>query len=132
WRPVPGQPQDRAELRAWRRLRRRSLMKGVLCAALVVYAVYLVLSWNEPTDSLSLLGHNGAALFLRRMLMPPWIYLRGLALFAVTGKPAAFLLGHSHPNGVWYYFPALFLLKSPLTFLLLLVLALVASLVAKR
>ena len=32
---------------------------------------------------------------------------------------------------MWFYFPVLFLLKSPLAFLLLLVLALVAGLVAK-
>ena len=72
-----------------------------------------------------------AALLLRRMLMPPWIYLRGLAIFTFIGKPAAFILGHSYPHGVWFYFPVLFLLKSPLAFLLLLVLALVAGLVAK-
>ena len=63
--------------------------------------------------------------------MPPWIYLRGLALFAITGKPPAFILGHSYPHGVWFYFPVLFLLKSPLAFLLLLLLALMVSLVAK-
>ena len=70
-------------------------------------------------------------LLLRRLLMPPWIYLRGLAMFAFTGKPAAFILGHSYPHGVWFYFPVLFLLKSPLAFLLLLVLALAVGLVAK-
>jgi 4-amino-4-deoxy-L-arabinose transferase-like glycosyltransferase len=131
WRPAPEQPADKAELRAWRRVRWWSLTQGILFAALVVYAVYFVLSWNEPTDSLSFLGHNGAALLLRRMLMPPWIYLRGLALFAITGKPPAFILGHSYPHGVWFYFPVLFLLKSPLAFLLLLLLALMVSLVAK-
>ena len=131
WRPVTGQPTDKAELRAWRRLRWWSLTKGVLFAALVVYAVYFVLSWNEPTDSLDFLGHNVAALFVRRILMPPWIYLRGLALFAFTGKPPAFILGHSYPHGVWFYFPVLFLLKSPLAFLLLLVLALLVSLIGK-
>jgi hypothetical protein len=72
-----------------------------------------------------------AALLLRRLLMPLWIYLRGLMLFALTGKPAAFILGHSYPHGVWFYFPVLFLLKSPLAFLLLLVLALAVGLVAK-
>ena len=72
-----------------------------------------------------------AALLLRRVLMPPWIYLRGLALFAITGKPPAFILGHSYPHGVWFYFPVLFLLKSPLAFLLLLLLALMVRLVAK-
>jgi 4-amino-4-deoxy-L-arabinose transferase-like glycosyltransferase len=131
WLPAPEQPRDKAELRAWRRLRRRSLWKGIFIAALVVYSVYFVLSWNEPTDSLNILGHNMAALLLRRLLMPPWIYLRGLTLFALTGKPAAFILGHSYPHGVWFYFPVLFLLKSPLAFLLLLVLALAVGLVAR-
>jgi hypothetical protein len=131
WRPAPGQPADKAELRAWRRLRLRSLTKGILLAALVVYAVYFVLSWNEPTDSLALFGHNMAALLLRRLLMPPWIYLRGLAIFTFLGKPSAFILGHSYPHGVWFYFPVLFLLKSPIPFLLLLVVALVVGLVAK-
>jgi 4-amino-4-deoxy-L-arabinose transferase-like glycosyltransferase len=131
WRPVPDQPKDKAELRAWRRLRWWSLAKGVLLAALVVYAAYFVLSWNEPTDSLGILGHNIAALFLRRALMPPWIYLRGLALFAFTGKPHAYILGRSYPHGVWFFFPLLFLLKSPLAFLLLLALALIVSLVVR-
>jgi 4-amino-4-deoxy-L-arabinose transferase-like glycosyltransferase len=131
WLPAPEQPSGKAELRAWRRLRLRSLTKGILLAALAVYAVYFVLSWNEPTDSLGYLGNNLASLLLRRMLMPPWIYLRGLALFAFTAKPPAFILGHSYPHGVWFFFPVLFLLKSSLAFLLLLVLALAVGLVAK-
>jgi len=131
WRPAPEQPKDKAELRAWRRTRWWSLTKGTLFAALVVYAVYFVLSWNEPTDSLYFLGHNTAARLLRRVLMPPWIYLRGLAVFAITSKPHTFILGHAYPHGVWFYFPVLFLLKSPLAFLLLLLLALLVSLVAK-
>jgi 4-amino-4-deoxy-L-arabinose transferase-like glycosyltransferase len=131
WRAVPEQPTDKEELRAWRRIRWRSLTKGTFFAALLVYAVYFVLSWNEPTDSLYFLGHNAAALLLRRMLMPPWSYLRGLAVFAITEKPHSFILGHTYPHGVWFYFPVLFLLKSPLAFLLLLLIALVVSLVAK-
>jgi hypothetical protein len=131
WRPTPEQPTDKAELRAWRRLRLRSLAKGIFLAALVVYCVYFVLSWNEPSDSLSLVGHSTAALILRRVLMPPWIYLRGLAVFAFTGKAPAFILGHTYPHGVWFFFPLLFLMKSPLAFLLLLVLALVVGVVAK-
>lgn len=131
WLPSPEQPADKAELRAWRGLRLRSLTKGIFFAALVVYAVYFILSWNEPTDSLGVLGQNMGSLLLRRALMPPWIYLRGLALFALTAKPPAFILGHTYPHGVWFYFPVLFLLKSSLAFLLLLVLALAAGLVAK-
>ncbi len=131
WRPLPQLPADKAERRKWRRLRWRSLAKGVVLAALLVYVVYFVLSWNEPTDSMSFLGHNMASLVLRRLLMPPWIYLRGLALFVLIGKPPAFILGHSYPHGVWFYFPLLFLLKSSLSFLLLLVLALIVGLVAR-
>ena len=131
WLPLPQQPADKAELRAWRSLRLRSLAKGIVVAALVVYAVYFVLSWNEPSDSLSVLGSNMASLLLRRMLMPPWIYLRGLAIFTLTGKPPSFILGHTYPHGVWFYFPVVFLLKSSLAFLLLLVLALIVGLVAK-
>jgi hypothetical protein len=63
--------------------------------------------------------------------MPPWIYLRGLAIFAFTAKPPAYILGHWYPHGVWFYFPLVFLLKSSLAFLSLLVLALVVGLVAK-
>ncbi len=131
WRPASEQPAEKTELRAWRRLRWWSLTKGIFLAALVVYGVYLVLSWNEPTDSLGFLGHNSAALVLRRLLMPPWIYLRGLALFAFTAKPPAYILGHTYPHGVWFFFPVMFLLKSSLAFLLLLVLALVVGLVIK-
>jgi len=131
WRPVPEQPAGKAELRAGRRLRWRSLFKGVLVAALVVYAVYFVLSWNEPANSLGIPGTSVAAQLLRRALMPPWIYLRGLAIFALTGKPPAYILGHTYPHGVWFFFPVLFLLKSPLAFLLLLVLALAVGLIAK-
>jgi 4-amino-4-deoxy-L-arabinose transferase-like glycosyltransferase len=131
WRPTPEQPADKTELRAWRRLRWWSLTKGIFFAALVVYAVYFVLSWNEPTDSLGFLGQNMAALFLRRVLMAPSVYLRGLALFAISGKPPAVLLGHTYPHGVWFFFPVLFLLKSPLAFLLLLLLALAVGLIAK-
>jgi hypothetical protein len=131
WRPTPQQPSGKMELRAWRRKRWWSLIKGTLLAALVVYTVYFVLSWNEPTDSLGFLGHNTAALLLRRLLTPPWIYLRGLMLFAFTPKPHAFILGRAYPHGVWFYFPVLFLLKSPLAFLLLLVLALIAGVARK-
>jgi 4-amino-4-deoxy-L-arabinose transferase-like glycosyltransferase len=131
WRPAPEQPADKAELRAWRHLRWRSLTKGILIAALVVYAVYFVLSWNEPTDSLGFLGTNVAAQLLRRLLMPPWIYLRGLAIFTFTAKPPAYILGHWYPHGVWFYFPLLFLLKSSLAFLFLLGLAMLVGLVVK-
>jgi len=132
WRAVPGQPRTKPEDRAWRRLRWRATLKGILWAALAVYAVYFVFSWNQSTDALDRVGHGPAWVPLRRLLMPPWLYLRGALMVAVMGSRPTFLLGHAYPHGVWFYFPVLFLLKSSLGFLGLLVLVCVAVFMRKR
>jgi hypothetical protein len=64
--------------------------------------------------------------------MPPWLYLRGMLMVAVMGSRPTFLLGHAYPHGVWFYFPVLFFLKSPLGFLGLLLLACVVVFLRKR
>jgi len=130
-RPLLGVPADKAELRSWRRLRARYLWQAIFVASLAVYVVYFILSWNQPTDSLQFLGQGPASLFLRRLLMPPWLYLRGLFLFAVSSPRTTFILGHSYPRGVWFYFPILFLLKSTLAFLLMLAVSVPVGLVAR-
>jgi hypothetical protein len=134
WRPLPGQPAKQsapAELRAWRRVRRRALGRGILFASAVVYAVYFILSWNQPTDFLARIGSGFASLALRRLLMPPALYLRGLVFFVFQSSRPTFILGHSYPHGVWFYFPVVFLLKSTLAFLLLLLLAAVVGGIAR-
>jgi hypothetical protein len=132
WRGVPEQPTDKAARRAWRRRGWRNLAKATLWAACFVYVFYFVFSWNQPTDSFSIIPHFPASPFLRRLLMPLWIYLRGLAGFALTaGSRPTYILGHSYSHGVWFYFPALFVLKSPLAFLLLLLLAVVVAILLK-
>lgn len=130
WRRLAGQPEEKSDLRVWRRLRWRRLLQGTLLAALVVYAVYFVLSWNQPTDSLALVNVPASAL-LRRVLMPIWLYLQGFLLFALTASRPTYLLGKAYPHGVWFYFPVLFVLKSPLAFLGLLVLSLIAAVIAR-
>jgi hypothetical protein len=132
WRSVPGQPLAKPEARAWRRLRWRVTLRGILWAALIVYLFYFVFSLNQTTDVLYRLGHGSAAIPLRRLLMPPWLYLRGVLMVLITASRPTFILGHSYPHGVWFYFPVLFALKSPLGFLGLLVLALVFALRQKR
>ena len=65
--------------------------------------------------------------------MPLWLYLRGLVLFAFSASSRpTYILGHGYSHGVWFYFPALFILKSPLAFLLLLLLAIVIAIFLKR
>ncbi len=133
WRGVPEQPTDRTERRRWRRRAWINFGKATLWAALFVYVVYFVLSWNEPTDTFSVIPHFPASPVLRRVLMPPWIYLRGLAGFAGSaGSRATYILGRSYPHGMWFYFPVLFVLKSPLAFLLLLLLAILVAAVLKK
>ncbi len=128
WRGVPEQPTDKAARRAWRRRAWRNLAKATLSAAVFVYVFYFVFSWNQPTDSFSIIPHFPASPFLRRLLMPLWIYLRGLAGFALSaGSRPTYILGHAYSHGVWFYFPALFVLKSPLAFLHLLLLAMVVA-----
>lgn len=133
FKPLPEQPTDKMELRRWRRRAWRNLVKGTFWAAFFVYVVYLVLSWNQPTDSFQVIPHFPASPLLRRLLMPPWIYLRGLLGFTLSaGSRPTYTLGHHYSHGVWFYFPVLFLLKSPLSFLLQLLLAAATALLAKR
>src|SRR5215469_16081716 len=131
WRAVPEQPQNKTEVRKWRRVRWRTTLKGVLWAALFVYLFYFVFSWNQPTDALYRMGSGPAALFLRRMLMPPLLYLRGVFWVLITSKRPTFLLGRAYPHGVWFYFPVVFVLKSPLAFRVLSVLSLAVALSRK-
>lgn len=121
WWPIPGQPLTKPESRAWRKARWRATWKGIFSAAVIVYVVYFIFSWNQTTDVLYLVGHSSAWVPVRRLLMPPWLYLRGILMIAASFSRPAFILGHRYPHGTVLFFPVLFLLKSTLAFLLLLV-----------
>src|SRR5262249_19637081 len=123
WRAVPAQPSGKPELREWRCVRRRATLRGVAFAALAVYTFYLIFSWHQSTNALESIGVGRAALLLRRLLMPPVLYLRGALWVVLTGRRGTFLLGHAYSHGVWFYFPVVFALKSALGFLGLLILA---------
>jgi 4-amino-4-deoxy-L-arabinose transferase-like glycosyltransferase len=123
WRGLPGQPGSKTELRQWRRARRRATLRGILYAGLAVYVFYFVFSWHQSTSALERLGTGPAALFLRRILMPPLLYLGGVLWVVASGRRGTFILGHAYPHAVWFYFPVVFVLKSSLGFLALLLLA---------
>jgi hypothetical protein len=131
-RPLPEVPTVKLERRRWRWRFWWNLAKGTAWAALFVYIVYMVLSWKQPTDTFNLI-HFPASPLLRRLLMPVFIYLRGLAGFALSaGSRPTFILGRSYPHGVWFYFPVIFLLKSQLAFLLLTVIASATAMHVRR
>jgi len=97
----------------------------------VVYAFYFVFSWHQSTIALERLGTGPAALLLRRLLMPPLLYLGGVLWVVLSGKRGTFILGHAYPHAVWFYFPVVFALKSFLGFLGLLLLAAVTGICKK-
>jgi hypothetical protein len=132
WRPLSAQPMAKPDARFWRRLRWRAMRKATWWAALLVYAVYFLLSWNQPLDIPGLAGHGPLAALLGRLLMPPWLLLRGLGWVAITANRPTFILGHAYPHGIWFYFPVLFVVKSPPGFLGLLAAVLAIALVGKR
>lgn len=66
--------------------------------------------------------------FLEQRRWLPEAYLYGLTdimILSNEGRPA-FLLGHLYPAGRWFYFPAVFVIKSTLGFLILLALVVAA------
>jgi 4-amino-4-deoxy-L-arabinose transferase-like glycosyltransferase len=130
WRPFPGQPYAGAERRAWTRLRWRQLGLSIAVAAAVVYAVYFLLSLGQPATAVDALPQLLTP--LRRALLPAWLFLRGLLMMIATSSRPTFILGHAYPHGVWFYFPVVIMLKSPLGFLLLAALAAAAAVVLRR
>lgn len=124
WWPGPareaGQPLDPRLRRAWRRTRWIATIRAVFAAWLLSYLFTLVISWNEPTTFLARLGTSLPALTLRRLLVPLLHFLVGAWFIVAPQRPAAFLLGHSFPNGTVWFFPVLYVLKSTPGFLMLL------------
>lgn len=132
WWPIADQPAEKAAARAWRKLRWRALRKGTLLAAVVVYVVYFVLSWNQPVDIPGLTGHGFPITLAARLLMPLWLFLRGFFWVLLTAVRPSFLLGRQYPHGIWFYFPVLLMLKSLPGFIGLLVMTLALALWHRR
>ena len=130
WFPMVGQPSG-AEFRSWWRCGWRLTRKAVLSAALLVYVVEFVLSWNQPTDLLKIIGGGWAALAFRRLLMPLVNYLGGVVFFALGASRPAYLFGHIYSHGIWFFFPVVTLIKSTLAFVAAPTLSLAVSLAAR-
>lgn len=122
WLPIAGQPAGREELRAWRKQRRRAAFRGALLAGAMVYAVYLVFSWNQPVWLLDRIPGGAAMAPVRRLLLPLLNYGFGLLMVLATSSRPTFILGQAYSHGVWFYYPVLLVVKSPLGFLALLAL----------
>jgi hypothetical protein len=128
WWALADQPAEKDPARVWRKLRWRALRKATMLAGVVVYVVYFVFSWNQPLAVPGFAGHGPLVALAGRLLMPPWLFLRGLGWVLLTAVRPSFLFGHPYPHGVWFFYPVLLVLKSLPGFLGLLVLTLALSL----
>jgi hypothetical protein len=129
--PSAAEPADKLSRKKWRGERWRCVFRGTFWAAGLVYAVYLVFSWNQPLNAMSALGDSPWVWPICRLLMPIWLYLRGFLFMMATGVRPTYLFGHNYSHGVPYYFPVVFVLKSTLGFLALLAIA-AAGLLARK
>jgi hypothetical protein len=130
--PTSIEPPEKLERKAWRRLRWRAVLRGLLWAGFFVYLVYLVFSWNQPNNALDRVGSGPWAEPVRRILMPAWLYVRGVALMLLFSSRSTFLLGQTYSHGVPFYFPVVLVLKSAPGFLALLGLGVVAAILYRR
>jgi hypothetical protein len=73
-------------------------------------------------ESESLFGH--AILGITRFHLLPESYLAGLMYVAQNSTRPSYIFGKRYDTGVWFYFPVTILVKTPLTILLLVLLAL--------
>lgn len=132
------------ELRSARNALRHTgaLMVLGLIAVLVLWSAYGFryaarppgLELNPPLSTFAgeVKPHEATAILtLARWRLLPESYLFGLAdVRHVADESQSYLFGKVYPHGVWFYFPAAFLIKSTLGFLGLLILA--AAAIATR
>lgn len=113
-----------------------------IIAALVIWAVYQFHVWNYPPerqlyDTNFILGSFGfkPAVNLnlwmteKPVLRPLAEYLLGILMVAqrAAGGNTTYFLGETGAAGWWYYFPVSYVLKEPLAFLILALLALAVA-----
>lgn len=127
--------------RPWRRVAELCII--FLIGYVVVFAAYIPLVWNYPhdrqiSDTMSILAHYNppiirdsiVAIVKNSFLRPFGEYLLGffMVLQRAAGGNTGYFLGNLSNLGWWYYFPVVFLLKEPLSSLLLLGIGLVMGL----
>lgn len=72
--------------------------------------------------------------FMERHRLLPEAYLYGMTdivMISRQGRPT-FLLGHNYPNGRWFYFPAVFVIKSTIGLIVLLLMTFAAREIWRR
>ncbi|MEK7165244.1 MAG: glycosyltransferase family 39 protein [Patescibacteria group bacterium] len=119
---------------ATKQMRYRSIPKVIglfLVALVVLHAGYLFRETGHlpPTWQSQKFQIVASTPFTRQLLyLLPGAYLRGLddAMQISESGWGSYLWGEKYFNGRWYYFPIVFMIKTPLSLLLLLIMATIA------
>lgn len=76
---------------------------------------------------------HSAILFLARHHLLPESYLYGwVDVLLIPGRAPTFLFGHVYSDGRWFFYPAVFLVKTTVTLLMLLILVPIARISGRR
>jgi len=132
-RPVEGTPSGAQE--RGRRLRRFAIAIVVICVVsyFFLWAIYgfrfaarpgqlqMIPTLASYAAGLKHPLQRSAIAFMARHHLLPEAYLFGwVDILLIPGERPTFLFGHVFGSGQWFFFPAVFLIKSTLTLLLLL------------
>jgi 4-amino-4-deoxy-L-arabinose transferase-like glycosyltransferase len=90
-------------------------------------------SLNDYASTIPHVWQRTGIAFLARHHLLPEAYLYGWAdILLIPGRGATFLFGRLYSSGRWFFFPAVFLIKTSLTLLILLLLVPFARLIDRR
>lgn len=137
WRPARAAETGQVDRGAWPRLARLA-GAALLVAALTiatVWAVYLVVDPRMRFTTPSSVPHFGGIRGLIVSLTPfPEPYRAGMAYqFGLEDRTwGGFLFGHRYLGGLWYYYPAALLVKTPLGMMVLWLAGVATMLSVKR
>jgi 4-amino-4-deoxy-L-arabinose transferase-like glycosyltransferase len=102
---------------------------AAVVAATIVWAGYFF-----QIDTIAHVHPDSAGLAYANIPLPAPLYWAGLHVVKVHDELGhlSFLLGRYSQRGFWYYFPVLFVFKTPIPFLLLMIAGIVAIVRARR
>jgi len=117
-------------------LRLRTLRKNFATIAIAVVVAFVTLwaGYFFNVDTIAHVHPDSASMKFANVPLPAPLYWAGLRVVKIHDEAGhlAFLLGRYSQKGFWYYFPVLFVFKTPIPFLILMTIGIVAIARARR
>jgi 4-amino-4-deoxy-L-arabinose transferase-like glycosyltransferase len=117
-------------------VRFKTLRKNFATIAIAVVVAFLTLwaGYFFNVDTVAHVHPDSASVKFADVPLPAPLYWAGLHVVKIHDEVGhlAFLLGRYSQKGFWYYFPVLFIFKTPIPFLILMIAGIVAIARARR